>query len=275
MLDHPQRPIGPPGHSARRTAGRTIVLAFCLAVGVGAFGGCGSGGSSSTVLPGSPSAADLAPVKGNYEPSIDPGKFVSAVDNRYLPYQPGTALHYVGVAENGKTAQTTDVTVTDRTRKVLGVTCMVIRDVVSQGGRQMQRTFDWVAQDMYGDVWYMGEHTYDFKHGRWVKAIDSGPAGVRGAKPGILMAGAPKPSVAYRQYYWPKHAEDQAKVLGTKRSLTVPAGTFHNVLVTIETSAIEPGVAEKKYNAAGVGVVKEQVVRGNHERFDLASVKHS
>jgi hypothetical protein len=55
----------------------------------------------------------------------------------------------------------------------------------------------------------------------------------------------------------------------------VPAGTFRNVLVTIDTSAIEPRVAEKKYNAPGVGVVKEQVVRGNHERFDLTRVKHS
>jgi hypothetical protein len=237
--------------------------------------GCDSGGGSSTILPGSPSATDLAPVEGKYEPSIDPANFVVGVRNRYLPYKPGTGLHYVGVAENGRTAQTTDVTVTDRTRKVLGVQCMVIRDVVSQGGHQIQRTFDWVAEDKYGNVWYMGEHPYDFKHGRWVKAIDSGPAGVNGAQPGILMAGIPRSGIAYRQYYWPRHAEDQAKVLGVKRTVTAPAGSYRNVLVTIETSAIEPGVAEKKYNAPGVGVVKEQVVRGNHERFDLASVSHS
>lgn len=254
-----------------RAAWSTLTLA---SLGL-AVAGCGSGGGSTTTLPASPSAYDLAPVHGRYEPSIDPANFVSRIDNRLLPYKPGMALHYVGVAENGKTRQTTDVTVTGRTRKVLGVTCRVVRDIVSQGGRQIQRTFDWVAQDRWGNVWYLGEHTYDFKGGRWVKAIDSGPAGQRGAEPGILMTGDPRAGEAYRQYYWPKHAVDQARVLGMKRSLTVPAGTFKHVLVTIETSAIEPGVAEKKYNAPGVGVVKEQVVRGNHERFDLARIRGS
>ncbi len=265
-----QRP-GDAGLRRPRWAAPSAVTAATLAL---AFAACGGGGgSSSATVPVSPSAADLAPVHGRYRPSIDPANFVSTVDNKYLPYRPGTSQHYVGFAENGKTPQTTDVTVTDRTRKVMGVTCLVIRDVVSQGGRQIQRTFDWVAQDKLGDVWYMGEHTYDFKHGKWVKAIDSGPAGQRGARPGILMPGDPKTGIAYRQYYWPRHAEDQSKVLGIKRSLTVPAGTFKDVLVTIETSAIEPGVAEKKYNAPGVGVVREQVVRGNHERFDLARIK--
>lgn len=235
--------------------------------------GCGSGGGSTTTLPGSAPAGILAPIHGRYNPTIDPANFVATIDNRYLPYKPGTALHYKGVAENGKTAQTTDVTVTHQTRKVLGVTCTVVRDVVSQGGRQMQRTFDWVAQDKGGNVWYLGEHTYDFRHGRWVKAIDSGPAGVNGAEPGILMAGDPSPGDAYRQYNWPGHAVDQARVLGTKASVKVPAGTFKNVLVTVETSAIDKGVAEKKYNAPGIGSIKEQVVRGNHERFVLTGVK--
>jgi hypothetical protein len=237
--------------------------------------GCGSGGGTNTTVPASPTASELAPVHGKYQPSIDPANFVSTIDNRYLPYKPGTALHYTGVAENGKTPQTTDVTVTSRTRTVLGVKARVIRDNVSQGGRQIQRTFDWVAQDKGGNVWYLGEHTYDFKGGHWVKAIDSGPAGQRGAEPGILMPGAPKAGEAYRQYYWPKHAVDESRVLGMKKTLKVPAGTFKNVLVTIETSALDPGVAEKKYNAPGVGVVKEQVVRGNHERFDLARMRRS
>ena len=253
---------------------RTLWAAIALAL-LGVFaGGCGSGGGSSTVLPGSTPAGVLAPVQGRFAPTIDPANFVATIDSRYLPYQPGTALHYRGVAENGRTPQTTDVIVTDQTRKVLGVTCRVVRDIVSQGGRQVQRTFDWVAQDKGGNVWYLGEHTYDFHHGRWVKAIDSGPAGVNGAEPGILMAGDPRPGEAYRQYNWPGHAVDQARVLGIKPTVRVPAGTFKNVLVTVETSAIDKGVAERKYNAPGIGSIKEQVVRGNHERFVLASIKH-
>jgi hypothetical protein len=87
------------------------------------------------------------------------------------------------------------------------------------------------------------------------------------------MPGNPQPGQAYRQYYWPGPAVDQARVLGTQGSVRVPAGAYKSPLVTVETSALDPGVEERKYSAPGIGVIKEQVVRGNHERFELVSVK--
>ena len=54
----------------------------------------------------------------------------------------------------------------------------------------------------------------------------------------------------------------------------MPAGTYTKPLVTVETTALEPGVAEQKLNARGIGVVEERVVKGNHERFELVSVTH-
>ncbi len=252
-------------------------------------GGCGSSSDSTTVRAttagaGSPTgarsgsasgAASLAPVHGGYEPSIDPVNFVPAVDNPYLPLKPGSGLHYKGVAEDGTTPQTDDEVVTHRTKRILGVKATVVRDVVSEGGNPIEKTFDWYAQDKQGNVWYMGEDARELRDGGFVKATDSWQAGVDGAQPGIIVPGDPRPGDAYRQEYYPGHALDQARVVGAKGTVKVPAGAFKRPLVTVETCALEPGAAEQKFNAWGVGVVKEQMVRGNHERFVLVRRTHS
>jgi hypothetical protein len=120
----------------------------------------------------------------------------------------------------------------------------------------------------------MGENSLERKHGRLVRASDSWQAGVNGGKPGIIMEGAPKPADVYRQeYYPPGGGLDQARVIGTIPKMTVPAGTYGHVLSTIEWSPVEPQL-EKKWYAAGVGEIKEKVVAGGHERFQLVRVTH-
>ena len=104
-------------------------------------------------------------------------------------------------------------------------------------------------------------------------ASDSWKAGVNGAKPGIIMPGNPRPGDSYRQeYYPPGQALDQARVLGY-RAATVPYGTFKRSLVTSEFSPLEPQT-EQKYYVAGIGEIKERVVKGHHEEFELVSVTH-
>ena len=220
----------------------------------------------------SPPPSKLAPIHGHYAPKIDPANFVRTVDNRYLPYKPGTRIHFEGVS--GKTAQTDDEVVLDRTKKILGVTATVVRDTVSEHGRAVERTFDWYAQDKQGNVWYMGELALERQNGKFVKASDSWEAGVNGAKPGIIMPAHPKPGDAYRQeYYPPGKALDEARVLRLTGTATVPAGHFTRVLVTSEFSPVE-NQTEQKFYAAGVGEVSERVVKGPHEQFKLVSVTH-
>jgi hypothetical protein len=231
-----------------------------------------STGSSGTTSVSAGAASGLAPVGGAYSPSIQPADFVAGVDNPYLPFKLGTGLHYRGVAENGTTPQTDDEVVTNQTKTILGVKCTVVRDSVFERGNPVERTFDWYAQDKYGNVWYFGEDARDYENGRFVKAPDSWQAGANGAQPGIIMPGAPRTGESYRQEYYPGHAMDQARVLGAKGTVQVPAGTYKSPLVTVETTSLEPGVAEQKVNARGVGVVEERVVKGNHERFELVSV---
>jgi hypothetical protein len=139
---------------------KKLILVAVAATAVIA-GGCGgsSGGSSSTTVSttasttssaSSGAASSLAPVGGGYSVSIDPANFVAAVDNPYLPFKPGTGLHYRGVAENGTTPQTDDEVVTHQTKTIQGVRCTVVRDSVFERGKPVERTFDWYAQDKHG-----------------------------------------------------------------------------------------------------------------------------
>lgn len=240
-----------------------------------AFGGAAIGllliAGAAAATP-SPPPGRLAPIHGTYAPTIDPANFAARVDNPYLPYKPGTRIHFVG--SSGTTAQTDDEVVAHRTKRILGVTCTVFRDTVSEHGRAVERTDDWYAQDIQGNVWYMGEDSFELQNGRFVKADDSWKAGVNGAKPGIIMPANPRPGDAYRQEYYPAgKALDEARVLRLGARLTVPYGSFRRVLVTSERSPLEPQT-EHKYYAPGVGEIAERVVKGHHEAFKLVSITH-
>jgi hypothetical protein len=254
----------------------TIVLAALVGVACG----CGSSGKAATTSPSDGanasvgSAPELAPIHGTYAPKIDPANFVSGVDNRWFPLKPGTKFHYKGVQEDGKTPQTDDALVIRRHKMILGVRCTVVQDSVYQRGTLIERTFDWYAQDKYGNVWYMGELAREVKHGRLVKAGDSWQAGVRGAKAGIIMPGNPQPGDAYRQqYYAPGKALDEAHVLRLNGNLNVPTGSYQHVLVTREHSTLV-AQTEQKYYVPGLGEVAARVVKGHHEEFQLVSVTH-
>jgi hypothetical protein len=250
----------------RKVSSLTVVV---LAV---AAGGCGSsgGGSTTTARPGSASA--LAPVHGRYAPKIDPASFVSRVDNPLWPLKPGTAFHYEGT--RGTTPQTDDEVVTHETKKIIGITCTVVRDTVSEHGRPVERTFDFYAQDRRGNVWYLGEDSFELQHGKFVRASDSWRSGVDGAKPGIIMPAHPRPGDDYRQeYYPPGEALDEAHVLGFRKPPRVPYGAFKRALVTSEFSPLEPQT-EEKYYVPGVGEILERVVKGHHEEFRLVRVTH-
>jgi hypothetical protein len=247
-----------------RAATGGIVALVVLAIGGGGLA------RSSPAAPASTSPSKLAPVHGPYNPRIDPGNFGRRVDNRYLPFLPGTRLHYEGV--RGSTPQTDDEVVLHRTKRILGIRCTVVRDTVAEHGDAVERTFDYYAQDKQDNVWYMGELSLEKRHGQLVRASDSWQSGVNGGKPGIIMPGHPRRGDAYRQeYYPPGEALDEARVLGRRGSVATPYGSYQRPLVTLERSPLEPQT-EKKYYVAGVGEVKERVVKGHHEAFELVSV---
>jgi hypothetical protein len=86
-----------------------------------------------------------------YAPHIDPHDFTTAIDNEYFPMKPGTTFVYQGGTERDR------MTVTHRTKKVMGVECVVVDDRAWEDGKLTEKTYDWYAQDNKGNVWYFGE----------------------------------------------------------------------------------------------------------------------
>lgn len=202
-----------------------------------------------------------------YSVTIDPADFVSAIDNPFLPLTPGMKWVYEGVSADGQ--ERIEVSVTRETRQVMGITCVVVHDVVTIDGEVVEDTFDWYAQDLEGNVWYFGEDTREYENGVVVSTQGSWEAGVDGALPGIVMDADPRPGEAYRQEYYAGEAEDMAEVISLSETASVPYGSFDNVLMTRDWTPLEPVIAEQKYYASGVGLVLEVVVEGGSGRVEL------
>jgi hypothetical protein len=218
-------------------------------------------------------AHNPAPVTKPYNPEIDPADFGGPIDNPLLPLKPGTVFTYRGVGDDGKTRELNIVRVTHRRKRIMGIDATVVLDKVWSGGKPEERTFDWYAQDRAGNVWYLGEDSYDWEHGHWVRNDGSWTAGVGNGKPGVIMLAHPRRGDAYRQEFSPGHAVDQAKVLGPGGRLDTPFRDFSHTLLTREYSTLDKQY-EKKWYARRIGVIQEDAVTQSGEHSELVSVVH-
>jgi hypothetical protein len=205
-----------------------------------------------------------------YEPIIDPDDFVDYIDNQYLPYTPGTTKIYEGKSEEDKIR--IEIAVLNETREVMGVTCTVVRDTEYENGELVEDTYDWFAQDVYGNVWYFGEDSKEFEDGKMISTAGSWESGEDGALPGIMMFAKQFAGVSYRQEYYKGEAEDMAEIIGLDESKTTSLGTFEHVLKTREWTPLEPDAEEHKYYAPGVGVIYEEAVKGDPEYVELIQI---
>jgi hypothetical protein len=203
---------------------------------------------------------------------IDPSQFLSpeataANPNPYFPLSVGTTWTYAGPGE------TVTVTVTDRTREILGVTTIVVRDVATdQNDEVVEDTDDYFAQHSDGTVWYFGELSKSFEDGELTGIEGSFTAGVDGAKPGIIMRAAPAVGDVYRQEFFLGDAEDIGEVLDVAGTESVPGGSCAGTcVVTRDTNPLEPDAAEHKYYAPGIGLILEVDLESG-DRVELVSV---
>ena len=205
---------------------------------------------------------------GNYAPAIDPADFVDVVDNPYYPLAPGARWEYDTVTDEGTEHDVVEVT--GGRHEVMGVSTVVVHDVVSVADRPVEDTLDYFAQDRDGTVWYFGESVRNYDdQGQLAGSAGSWEAGVSGALPGIIMPADPTVGDAYRQEYQPGVAEDMGEIIAVGEHVDVPFGAYDHVVVTRDWNPLEPDVIEQKYYAPGVGVVRENTVAGGQETSDL------
>jgi hypothetical protein len=218
----------------------------------------GSGGGSS--LP-----------QGSEQVKLDPAQFTTKIDNPYWPMTPGSRWVYTETDSAGA-SQRVVVTVTPKTKQIAnGVEARVVSDVVSKGGTPVEVTDDYYAQDQDGNIWYLGERTAEYKHGKVATRAGSFEAGVDGAQAGIAIPANPRVGESYRQEYLKGQAEDHGEVLSTDQQVEVPFGRFQGALMTRDTTPLEPKVNELKFYAKNVGPLLELTISGGTTRTDLIS----
>jgi hypothetical protein len=170
----------------------------------------------------------------------------------------------------------TELTITKETKTIMGVSCVVVRDVVTSNNALVEKTIDWYAQDTSGNVWYFGEDTAEYVNGAVTSTAGTWTAGVDGAFPGIVMEASPKVGDSYRQEYRPGVAEDFARIIQIDASTTVPAGSYTNTVVTQDTDLLDATKLEHKWYAPGVGYIGGNgTVNGHMEDIKLISILKS
>ena len=235
-----------------------MLRAIVLTVAVVGLAGCGGSKSSGSSLP-----------TGTQPSNLDASQFTTEIDNPYWPMRVGSHWIYREV-EDGE-AQRVDVTVTNRTKVLGGVTARVVHDQVTRHGEVLEDTYDWYAQDSDGNIWYLGEDTKEYENGKLKTTEGSWAYGTDGAQPGVVVPAEPKQGMQYREEYYAGHAEDAAAVLNVTSQVQVPYGRFRNAMLTRNYSSLEPAVEEMKLYARGVGPVMELLVSGGSGRTELLS----
>jgi hypothetical protein len=192
---------------------------------------------------------------------LDPGRFTTRIDNPFWPMAPGSRWVYRETDGAGG-GRRVEVTVTDRTVRVLGIEARVVRDVVFAHGRPREVTDDWFAQDLEGNLWQLGEVTRA-PAGAEASTAGSWRAGVDGAEPVLVLPAHPDPGMVYRQ------PDALVRVLTAGTTAKVPYGSFRRLLVTQELGSPEAGQVEHEFYARGIGPVLAVTVSGGSRREEL------
>lgn len=208
-----------------------------------------------------------------YDPILDPADFLTGAElvaaaspNPYFPLVPGTTYRYVGGDE------TIEVSVTGEVVTIAGIPALAVHDVAQVAGEVIEDTVDWYGQDIFGNVWYLGEISQQFEEGELVSLEGSWKSGRDFAKPGIIMQAAPAVGDIYRQEFSLGNAEDAAEVLGISGTEASPAASCTgDCVVTRDFTPIEPDAVEHKYFAPGLGLIVE-VDPETGERVELVEV---
>ena len=199
-----------------------------------------------------------------------PSAWNSVINNPFMPAIAGMKWVYSGKKDGQRTA---DIQIVSSHKHLVdGVATTAILDRGYVAGKLEEKTFDYFAQDLFGNVWYFGEDTEELKpNGQVDNTEGTWHAGVNGAKPGIVMEASPVKGDFYHQEFAGNVAQDEAQILGLHQSTTVPFGTFNDSLLTKEFSPLEPGVIEHKYYVAGIGFVSSISTAGESEVLNLVS----
>jgi hypothetical protein len=236
-----------PGH-----LGTAVVVGMSLLAA-----GCGGGGGDTAAAQPATSPQTSAPATTFVDP-LSGG-------NKWLPLKPGTQWVREGTTLIGKRAVTHKVisTVTDVVREIDGVQAVAVLDE-EQGGGNIEKSIDWLAQDAEGNVWWVGAITEQYHGGKSAGIDEAWTAGHGNTTRGVLVPADPSthPSPWHMATAAGEKPTD-AGYLRTQPKECVPFGCYENVVVIAE--GLKTDEVEDKYYAAGIGQIRNAPEKSHDE----------
>jgi hypothetical protein len=175
--------------------------------------------------------------------------------SEYFVLEPGYQMLLEGPATR------LHVTVLDETKAIDGVTTRVVEEREWKKGELYE-----VARNYYAfceeteDILYFGEDVDYYERGKVVRHDGSWIA-ENSNRPGLLIAGAPRPHMKYYKEIAPGVAVDRDEVVSLVETCITPAGVFSHCMKIRETSELQPSLREYKWYAPGIGLVVDDTVR--------------
>ncbi len=209
-------------------------------------------------------AASVLPDFKPVLPDFSAATFVpgTAVDNPYFPVGAGPTKSYYGA--NEEESERIELSYAGPGKTLLGVETVAQLDRVTEDGVVVEETYDYYAQDTDGNVWYMGEDVVNYRYdddGNFLGTDNASAwlAGENGALPGIMMLADPVVGADYYQEYAvADEGLDQAGIYALGVTVDLGWTSFEDVLVTFETSELDPEARELKYYAPGIGLIRAE-----------------
>lgn len=157
------------------------------------------------------------------------------------------------------------ITVLNETQRFGKVEARVVEERETVDGALYEVARNYYARDpATGDVFYFGEDVDFYRGGQVVTHKGSWRAYENGNRPGLIMPGTPSVGLRYAQELAPGVALDRAEITSVTATLDTPAGRLTDCVLIRETNPLEPGLAETKTYAPGLGLVQDQQLRLAH-----------
>ena len=193
--------------------------------------------------------------------------------NRYEPFVPRATKVYSGAKSGGvKVIILENYLSETRTFQLAGankkdaVVCSILREMEFDNNQLVEDSLNHFAQADDGTVYYFGEIVDIYQNGvvtshegSWLvggPTRDSDPPETANAPhPFVFMPANPQQGDAFKQEDLYPYVDETDQVVAVNQTVTVPAGTYTNVIQVLESSRLDPSTEDKWY-APGVGVIQ-------------------
>lgn len=181
--------------------------------------------------------------------------FLANGRNTFFILEPGYQLSLKGM--EGNDSVTLVITVLNETKRIGSVETRIVEEHESTNGElvEISRNYFAICKET-GSIFYFGEEVDIYEDGKIVSHSGAWTAEGKN-KPGIMMPGQSLIGSRYYQEIAPGIAMDRAEIISITETMITPAGEFSNVLITEETTPLEPEEKSYKLYAPGVGLIKD------------------